>query len=109
MPLTATAVRNAKPEDKTFRLFDGEGMYSGGTSNRRHLLAPEAPSRRQGEAPTLGVFPEVSLAEARERRAAARKLLAAGQDPSEANKIEKRARRLQAERPCGKGPEVSPR
>ena len=77
--------------------YSTERGVSGSTSNRWHLLAPEVPSRRQGEAPTLGVFPEVSLAEARERRAAARKLLAAGQDPSEANKIEKRARRLQAE------------
>ncbi|MCK5860523.1 MAG: DUF4102 domain-containing protein [Abyssibacter sp.] len=27
MKLTATEVRNAKPRSKTYRLFDGEGMY----------------------------------------------------------------------------------
>ena len=38
----------------------------------------------------LGVYPEVTLADARERRAQARKVLAAGNDPGEAKKEAKR-------------------
>lgn len=40
----------------------------------------------------LGTYPEVSLNQARERRDAARKLIAAGQAPSQARQVEKAAR-----------------
>jgi len=45
----------------------------------------------------LGVYPEVSLGEARERRAHARKLLATGVDPSEVKKAAKRQAILNSE------------
>ena len=45
----------------------------------------------------LGVYPEVSLADARERRAQARKMLAAGNDPGEARKEAKRLVVMKAE------------
>jgi integrase len=88
--LSDAAVRNAKPKSKPYKMSDGEGLFllitpAGGKYWRlkyffgvkEKLLA-------------LGVFPEVSLAEARERRAQARKVLASGKDPGEAKKEAKR-------------------
>ena len=90
MPLSATAVRNAKPTSKLRRLFDEKGMYleispSGGKWWRiKYRFAGK--ERRL----SLGTFPDTSLADARERRDAARKLLAKGMDPGELRKFEKR-------------------
>ena len=89
MPLTDTAIRKAKPTDKTQRLFDGGGLYleitpAGGRRWRQKY-------RFNGKEKLLahGTYPEVSLAGARERREAARKLLADGTDPGEQKKAEK--------------------
>lgn len=84
--LTDTAVRTAKPGKKPVRLFDGGGMYleispSGGKWWRlkyRHLGKEKRLS--------LGVYPDVSLKAARERRDESRKLLTDGIDPSENRK-----------------------
>lgn len=81
MPLSDTAVRTAKPLDKPFKLTDGGGLYL--------LLQPSGSKwwrfdyRFDGKRKTLsmGVYPDVSLKQARERRDAARKLLADGIDP----------------------------
>ena len=78
MKLTATAVKNAKPGKHS----DGEGMY---------LLVKEAGQkywrfdyRFMGKYKTLalGVYPDTSLAMARNKRTQARTLLASDQDPS---------------------------
>ena len=90
MPLTATAIRNAKPGAKPQRLHDAAGLYleiapSGG---RWWRFAYRLGGKRK--LISLGVFPDVSLADARERREAARKLVASGVDPSAQRKAAKR-------------------
>ena len=83
MPLTDVAIRSAKPDSKPFKLADGGGMFllvspAGGKlwrlkyrfDGKEKLLA-------------LGAYPEISLLKARERREAARRLLADGIDPSD--------------------------
>lgn len=97
MPLTDTAIKNAKPADKPVRLFDGGGLYlevapSGGKWWRLNYRFGCKEKRI-----SLGVYPDVSLKEARERRDKARALLDAGADPGEAKKAEKRAARLSTE------------
>lgn len=92
MPLTDTAIRNAKPGPKPARLFDGGGLYlevapSGGKWWRLKYRIDGKEKRI-----SLGVYPDVGLKEARERRDAARKLLAAGIDPGAQRKAEKAAR-----------------
>jgi integrase len=81
--LTETQVRNAKPREKAYKLFDGAGLF---------LEVPTAGNRRwrfkyrfDGKEKLLafGVYPDVSLSEARERRDDARKLVRNGRDPSE--------------------------
>ena len=50
MPLTDTAVRNAKPAEKSRKLFGGGGLYLGSLSVRGQPVAAEVPLRGQGEA-----------------------------------------------------------
>ena len=96
MPLTDTAIKNAKPGDKSRRMADGKGLYleiapSGGKWWRLKYRF-EGKEKRL----SLGVYPAVSLKEARERRDAARKLLANEIDPSENRKARKAAKQEQA-------------
>lgn len=91
MPLTDTAIRNAKPAAKPVRLFDAGGLYlevapSGGKWWRLKYRVDGKEKRL-----SLGVYPEVSLKAARERRDEARALLAAGVDPGEQRKAQKLA------------------
>ncbi|CAH1207469.1 putative protein IntB [Candidatus Nitrotoga sp. BS] len=92
MSLTDTAVKNVKPGDKTARLFDGGGLYlevapAGGKWWRLKYRYDGKEKRL-----SLGVYPDVSLKDARQRRSDARKLLADGVDPSENRKAVKAAK-----------------
>jgi integrase len=91
MPLTDTTIRNAKIPAKTKKLADGGGLYlelspSGGKWWRLKY-------RYEGKEKRLsfGVYPEVSIKVARERRFKARQQLAEGVDPGAARKAEKEA------------------
>jgi len=91
MTLTDVAIRKAKPADKTQRLFDGRGMYlelspAGGKWWRLKYRFGGKEKRL-----SLGTYPDTGLSEAREKRDAARKLLAAGVDPGEQRKAAKAA------------------
>lgn len=88
--LTSTAVSKLKPQQKLYRVFDGRGLYleimPNGSKYWRFKYRFLGRERRMA----FGVFPDVGLAEARERREAARKLVAAGIDPAGARKEERR-------------------
>ena len=87
--LTKLLIDNAKPETKSRRLSDARGMYleiapSGGKWWRfKYRFAGK--ERRI----SLGVYPDVGLAEARERRELVRKQVAAGIDPGAQRRAEK--------------------
>lgn len=89
MALSDTAIRNTKPADKPVKMTDGDGLYL--------LVQPSGAKwwrfdyRFAGKRKTLsmGVYPDVSLKQAREKREDARKLVAAGIDPSEHRKATK--------------------
>ena len=91
MALTDTALRNAKPSNKPIRLTDDGGLYL--------LLNPNGSKwwrfdyRFAGKRKTLsmGVYPDVGLKDARERRDLARKQLANDIDPAENRKAQKAA------------------
>ncbi len=88
MPLTDSSIKSAKPKEKPYRLFDGGGLYleiaaSGGKWWRLKYRFGGKEKRI-----SLGVYPDVGLKEARDRRDANRKLLANGVDPSAARKAQ---------------------
>ncbi len=96
MPLTDTAIRNAKPGAKTKKMFDASGLYlevapSGGKWWRLKFRY-EGKEKRL----SLGVYPEISLKEARERRDEARRLLANDIDPSQHRRAKKAAKEERA-------------
>jgi hypothetical protein len=96
MMLTDTAIKNTKPGDKPKKLTDEKGLFllvhpNGG----RYWRLKYRFMGRQTEM-ALGVYPQVSLKEARERRDEARKLLAGGVDPGAVRKAQKTARLEQA-------------
>ena len=87
--LTATAIRNAKPADKLVRLFDGGGLYLEITATGRRYWRLKYRHAGKEKRLALGVYPEVSLAEARQRREEARRALRDGRDPSAERKADK--------------------
>lgn len=96
MALTDLKVRTAKPTEKQQKLYDGGGLLllitpAGG---KRWVLKYRVDGKEKSLA--LGTYPDVSLAEARARRDSAREKLAAGVDPGEAKKADKRAAQLAA-------------
>ncbi|MBL0338851.1 MAG: integrase arm-type DNA-binding domain-containing protein [Rhodospirillaceae bacterium] len=89
MPLTDIQIKSVKPLQKPYKLTDGEGMFlyihpSGSKywrlkyrfGNKEKLLA-------------LGIYPEISLFMARQKRAEAKELLISGIDPSTYKKEQK--------------------
>lgn len=98
MALSDVAIRKAKPGAKPAKLADGGGLYL--------LLRPDGakwwrldyrrPVTGKRNTLSLGTYPDVGLADARVRREAARKQIAAGIDPSEYRKAEKLAGRERA-------------
>src|SRR5450759_327845 len=91
MALTAIEVRKTRATDRPQKLADGGGLYL--------LVQPNGAKywrldyRFAGKRKTLavGVYPDVSLSGARERREAARKVLANGADPNAVKKAQKAA------------------
>lgn len=92
MPLSETAIRQAKPGPRPIKVFDGRGLYM--------LLSPSGTRcwrfkyRFEGREKllALGVYPDVSLKLARDRREEARQQIASGVDPSVKRQAEKECR-----------------
>lgn len=91
MALTELQVKNAKPTAKQYKLSDGGGLFMLVHANggRYWRLAYRFDGKQKTLA--LGVYPDVSLADARERREQARKLLANGADPGAVKQEQKTA------------------
>lgn len=96
MALTNTAVRNAKAAEKPYKLSDEKGMYLWVTRSGKYWRFDY---RFAGKRKTLalGVYPEITLANARDRRDDARKLLANDTDPSLVKAIKKQSKHEAAE------------
>ena len=94
--LTDTLVKSIKPKDAPYKLSDGGGLYLLVKPNGGKYWHLAYRYNEKQKLLSLGVYPEVSLKDARKKRDAARKLLAQNIDPSEAKKEEKRLSILQA-------------
>lgn len=97
MPLTDTEIRKAKPQQAAYRLSDDRGLFLFVTPAGGKLWRWKYRFEGKEKLMALGNYPDVSLAVARERHAAARRLLASGTDPMAVRKAEKAARREASE------------
>jgi integrase len=92
MPLSDTKIRNAKPKDRQYKLFDTGGLFL--------IVSPAGGKwwrfkyRFVGKEKllSLGTYPEVSLAKARTKRDRAREEVADGIDPGQVRKAAKAAK-----------------
>lgn len=91
MPLTIRKIESTKPGPKPITLIDGAGLQLviSNTGSRGWRLRYTRPNGKRNMM-SLGSYPEVTLAEAREKRTDARRLLSQGIDPVERRKEEKR-------------------
>ncbi|GHU23394.1 integrase [Alphaproteobacteria bacterium] len=80
--LSDAACKNAKPKDKVYAITDGEGMYLEIHPNGSKYWRMKYRYGDKQKRIALGVYPEVSLKEAREKKNVARKILKSGEDPS---------------------------
>jgi len=92
VPLTDTQAKKAQPRERDYKLADGGGLYlfvtaKGFKSWRLKYRFGGAEKRL-----VIGPYPEVSLAEAREQRDVARRLLREDKDPA----VERRKRKMAA-------------
>ncbi|CRG52569.1 phage integrase central domain-containing protein [Yersinia wautersii] len=97
MKLTVRQIDTAKPKEKPYKLSDGGGLYLEVTTNGSRYWRLKYRYAGKEKRLAFGVYPEVSLAQAREKREAAKKLLSAGSDPGELKKAEKIAQKLNYE------------
>ena len=89
MSLTNVAIRNAKPGEKTIKLYDERGLYMELSPKGGKWWRFKYKYNGKEKRLSLGVYPDVSLKMAKERRDEFRKLLANGIDPSENRKAQK--------------------
>jgi integrase len=96
MALTDTAVRNAKPRERDYKLADSHGLYllvtRAGGRLWRFKYRTDGVERKL----SLGAYPAVSLADARRAREAARAMASTGDDPAAAKRRQRVAKRLAA-------------
>ncbi len=97
MALTDTAIKALKPKDKPYKATDGGRLYLLVRPNGSKLWQWGYSFTGRAKVLSFGAYPAVSLAEARKRRDAAKKLLADGADPGLQAKLEKVAAKAGAD------------
>ncbi|HJV65187.1 MAG TPA: integrase arm-type DNA-binding domain-containing protein [Geomonas sp.] len=91
LPLTDVQVKNAKPTSKDYKLFDGFGLYLLVTPSGGKLWRMEYRFADKKKLLSFGSYPSIPLADARQRREDARKLLTKGVDPGQIKRAQKAA------------------
>lgn len=94
-PLSDFAIKAAKPKEKSYKLFDGQGLYLDITPNGSKLWRLKYRFAGQEKTPlSLGAYPDLSLVKARQRRSEARQQVIDGIDPGAAKKATKQAQKV---------------
>jgi len=99
--LTFAEVERSKPQDKDYTLQDGDGLYllvktNGSKSWRFNYYRPGVTPKKRALL-SFGLYPDVSLSSAREKRDEARSLVAAGIDPQHKIKQQREHAQFQAD------------
>lgn len=92
MKLSARQVDTAKPKDKPYKLSDGGGLYLLVNPNGKRYWRLKYRVAGKEKLLALGVYPDVTLADARSKREEAKRGIAGGIDPNVAKREEKLAR-----------------
>jgi integrase len=96
MPLTDKAVRSAKSADKPQKLSDSGGLYLLVHPNGSKYWRLKYRILGKEKVLALGVYPQVSLSDARSKREDAKRLLANGKDPSQVKQEHKANAKFEA-------------
>lgn len=96
MALTDVKAKSARPREKPYKLSDADGMYLLVQPNGAKYWRLKYRHAGKEKVLALGVFPEVSLKAARERRANAKSTLSDRRDPGAERKSEKLLANLRA-------------
>jgi len=91
-PLTDTQIRSTKPSEKEIKLFDGGGLFLLVTPSGGKLWYLKYRFAGKERKLSFGTYPSLSLADARQRREDAKKLLVNDVDPGEVKKAQKAAK-----------------
>ncbi len=91
MSLTDTAIRTAKVQGKPYKLYDERGLFLLVTPTGSLLWRFKYRFSGVEKLISLGMYPDVRLKDARAKREEARRLVAAGADPSVKRQVEKNA------------------
>ncbi len=97
MALTDTQIKKIKTKDKPYKVSDGGGLYLWATPSGGKLWRWSYRHEGKQKVMTLGRYPDVPLALARERHSEARKLLATSVDPMAQRKAVKTGERVAIE------------
>ena len=97
MELTDTEIKKAKAKEKAYSMGDGGGLYLWVKPTGGKLWRWSYRFDGKEKLMSLGKYPDVSLAHARERHSEARKLFATGIDPMAQRKAEKTAEKAAVE------------
>jgi hypothetical protein len=95
MPLTDLQIRRAKARQKAYKLFDEKALFLLVSTSGKKLWRLKY--RFLSNEIALGQYPEVTLAEARDARDAARKVVRNGEDPSAIRVRERREATIRSE------------
>lgn len=90
-PISEAKVRTAKARIKEYKIFDGGGLFLLVTPSGGKLWRLKYRFGEKDKLLALGAYPEISLADARQRRENARKLLAKDVNPGAVRKAQKQA------------------
>jgi integrase len=97
MPLTDIIAKNAKPRDKRYKLSDEKGLFLLVHENGSKYWQVKYRIDGKEKLLSLGVYPEVSLKQARDKRDEARKKIQDGLDPSHEKKLKKLSHQIESE------------
>ncbi len=95
--LTNTQIRNAKPREKLYKLPDERGLHLVVFPTGSKLWQMRYRFDAKDKTASLGKYPEVGLAEARDKRDLLRKQLANEIDPVEAKRVNKQVKKFAQE------------
>ncbi|MGA3209213.1 MAG: integrase arm-type DNA-binding domain-containing protein [Syntrophales bacterium] len=91
MPLNDLKIRAAKPKDKAYKMFDIDGLFLLVTEQGHKWWRFRYRFDGKEKLLSLGIYPEITLADARQRRDEARRQIAHGIDPGALRRAQKQA------------------